>query len=462
MNATGFEVLAYIDAADYGSLARACKEMNRLMRVSKSFVLNVWTSSSNFMFPVSLHRMLHERRLYEIYMIISTSGAELRECSDDNNRSLLDLAVHIGLYNFARWLVNMGFKSDIHGEAMFDCIRAHDILGACLLLSCGIPVDRFRSRDDGLDLITCSVLHGTPAIVDMFIISGVSIPDGILVLAVTTRHSDPSVVDLLSLLLNKGGCDPNSRSITGLPVLHVAINYSPFAHTLVELLLMHGADVNLRDGSSAGGYSALDIASKKRKKSCCELLVNKGAIHSLLFAVESGDVSTIRTYFTMNPVPSRDVVEHLICVASAMGRVESLRVLLDSNLTDLNTVFLRNDITPLHIAACRGHWGVCKALAKAGINVAATAFGGIDLHIFASSLTGSPLWGPGGNLTEPSVRLKTAAELARESGHEKVARMLDYAMIGNVVARKASFESVSSADSGFKENQARDESPETQ
>lgn len=447
------ELLAYVNAADYGTLMRLSTRFQIGVLEARSLVFNSWYSFGNFVIPCSLHDMLHERRIYEVYVILSELEDYYREEADSSHRSLLDLAVHMRLFNFASWLVLKGFRSNVQGDTIFDCIRSSEIRGAEILIASGIPIDRFRSRDDGLNVLTCSVIHGSPAMVEMFIANGVSIPEGTLIDAILSRHSDPCIVQLNSILLNKARCDPNSRSITGSPAIQLALTHSPFAQSIIEILISHGVNVNAPDGSMAGGYTALDIASKKRKKGCYNSLSSRGAVHSLLFAVESGDVPTIELYLRKNLSFQKKDIDYLISVASAMGRVESLKTLLDANLTDLNTVFLRNDLSPLHLAASRGHIAVCKALERAGINVNATAFGGMDIHNFASNLIGSALWfnptelGSNGTPTGLPIRLKNAAELAREAGHEKIARMLDYAMIGSVIARKESFDSVSSESS---------------
>jgi hypothetical protein len=283
----------------------------------------------------------------------------------------------------------------------------------------------------------------------MFLTSGVSVPDGILVQAVLSRHSDYQLIDIVSLLLDKAGCDPNSRSITGVPVLHVAISQSPFAHQLIDLLASRGADVNGRSGSEGGGHTALDVAAKKRKRNCFDALQRRGAVHSLLYGVETGDVGIIHSYLA-GPVRTEQL-KYLICFASALGRTESLKTLLESRLVTVSDVFVRNDITPLHLAACRGHSSVCKLLLAFGADVAAKANGGMDIHIYASNITGSPLWfnpaeyGPNGTMLPPAVRLKTPAELAREAGYEKLGRYLDLAMVESVIVRKESFDSFSSS-----------------
>ena len=238
----------------------------------------------------------------------------------------------------------------------------------------------------------------------------------------------------------------------GIPVLHVAIGHSPFAHTLIELLVSRGADVNkTTGGTEGGGNTPLDVAAKKRKRACYDALVVRGAVHSLLYGVEVGDVSIMNLYLNSSKAPtvSPDQIRFLICFSAALGRGESVKALIER--IPINDIYVRNDITPLHLAACRGHLSICKLLIREGANVSARAMGGMDIHTYASNITGSPLWfnpteyGPNGSLIPPAVRLKTAAELAREAGYDKIARFLDMAMIETVIARKESFDSASSS-----------------
>jgi ankyrin repeat protein len=444
------DILVYTDASSWSAISRASKQMSALCRGSPPYIVNAWGYRVYDHLP-NLHEYLHEKRFFEIFILVTTNPSSFLPIEDEHHRSLLDLCVEKQYYNFADWLVSKGFKSGVNAETMFVCIRKHDIRGASILLSCGIPVDRFRSRDDGLNVLTCSVLYGSAALVDMFLLHGVSVPDGILIQAVLARHSDRALIDIVFLLVDKGGCDVNSRSITDVPVLQIAISNSPFALPLIDLLISRGADVNATDGAEGGGHTALDVAERKRKRNCYDALLKHGAVHSLLHGVETGDVGVIHGYFSDNtPIPSH-YLNHLLCIAAAMGRTESVRVLIESKtITNINTVCARNDISPLHLAACRGNSSVCKLLLRAGINVSAKAMGGMDIHIYASNIAGASLWfnpaefGPNGSLLPPPVRLKTAAELAREAGYDKLAKHLDLAMVETVIARAESVDSWSS------------------
>ena len=450
------DILTFADARSWNAISRTSRYANKACRKSTAYVLKAWKSNPHSPFPKRLHDLLGAHRLYELFVLITEESSTCHACVDERHRTLLDLAVELQLYNFAEWLVLKRFKSSTDAETMFECIRSHDLRGCSVLLSCGQPIDRFRSRDDGLNVLTCSVLYGSPELVDTFLSKGVSVPDGILIQAILARHSDAKVIDIVSLLLDKGGCDSNGRSIMGVPVLHVAIATSPFAAQLVDVLLSYGARANSRDGAEGGGSTPLDVAARKRKRICCDLLVSRGGVHSLQYGIETGDVRVVHQYLSTSPhsagmdcTPAQ--LNYLLCFACAMGRTEAVKAIVSSgSIADINRVFVRDDISPLHLAACRGHSAICKFLVNHGIQVGAKAFGGMDIHIFASNITGAPIWfdpaeyGPNGSLLPPTVRLKTAAELAREAGYERISRYLDMAMVATVIARKESFDSWSS------------------
>lgn len=451
------QVLTFVSGCDWCHIQQASRTCREITIGSTKFIATSWKASVKSIGQQSLHSLLEERELFTIFLYLTNEPSLDHQRVDEHHRSLLDLAVEMNLFHFARLLVSRGFKSCVDAETMFQCIQHRNLVGCEVLLSCGLPIDRFRSRDDGLNVLTCSVLYGSPELVELFLDHGVSVPNGVLVEGIQSRNTDFDVIEITRLLLEKGACNPSSVSITGVPALQVAVQYSPFAHQLAEVLIEHGADPNQRDGSEGGGFTALDVACKKRKKTCYELLKRKGGTHSLKFAVETGAVSTIESLLSCPAralVPIEDL-HYLVTVAAAMGRVESLKVLIDSGrVNDLNEILVRDDVTPLHLVACRGHYSACRLLINSGINVSARAYGGVDLHMFASTLAGSPLWfdpadsGPGGSVVPPPVRLKTAAELAREAGHDRLGKLIDFCVLERVIARRDSDVSWTSSSGG--------------
>jgi ankyrin repeat protein len=250
-------------------------------------------------------------------------------------------------------------------------------------------------------------------------------------------------MEICRLLIDKGRCDANSVSMSAMPALHVAVfSSSIYSLQLVELLVSRGADVNKRDGSDGGGYTVLDIAAKKKKKVVYEFLESCGAKHSLRFGAETGSANIINNYLLRSPMPRKEDIWVCLALASAIGEVTSVKTIIQSEAININEAVVRGDITPLHLAACRGHYSICKFLIDSGINVAARAHGGVDIHIYSSTISGAPLWfnpaqeGPGGSLLPPPVRVKTAAELAREAGHNRLGKLLDLSMVETVIAKR--------------------------
>jgi len=410
---------------------------------SAHYVQSVWNSSRRFRTQSSLHDHLQAGELFIVYIYIENESKRFLHKLDEKHRSLLDLAVELRKYNFAEYLLSKGFQSSVDAETMFECIRNHDTRGATVLLSCGLPIDRFRSRDDGSNVLTCAVEYGTPQLVDLFLTHNVSVPEGILIEAIQARKGDSAVMEIVRLLIDKAHCDPNSVSMSAIPALHVAVFCSPlYALQLVELLVARGADINKRDGTEGGGYTALDIAGKKRRKLTYDFLESQHANHSLRYGAEVGSSTVINQYLLHSPLPPQSDISLALCVGAALGELESVKALVSSEAMNINEAIVRGDITPLHLAACRGHYSVCKFLVESGINVAARAHGGVDIHIFSSTITGSPLWfnpaqeGPGGSVVPPPIRLKTAAELAREAGHDRLAKLLDLSMVETVIAKR--------------------------
>lgn len=171
------ELLCYVSARDWSTMNLLSRECHRITGDACSYMLKSWTANPEFCIPQLLHQFLNSRKYIELFVILSLDSHRYATILDESHRTLLDLSVDSHMYGFAEWLLGKGFKSNTDAETMFNCIRSHDIRGATVLLNCGIPVDRFRSRDDGLNVLTCSVMYGSPALVDMFILRGCSYVD---------------------------------------------------------------------------------------------------------------------------------------------------------------------------------------------------------------------------------------------------------------------------------------------
>jgi ankyrin repeat protein len=452
------QILPFVNEADWNHLSQACRSTNELCNSSMRYIYNTWKSSIGYSHPASLHAIAASRELLKLYILTRESDAEISSAVDDMHRSLLDLCVELKLYHFSRWLVSQGYKSSILSETMFNCIRAHDVVGASILLSCGIPIDRFRSRDDGMDVLTSSVLNGTVDLVRLFLENGVSTPEHIILDAIEHRGNDACVVDMVDALISLGKCDVNVTSLRGISAVQMALLKSDYCLPLLELLWVNGANISKRDETEGGGMTALDLAERKRRRNCYEFLEFKGAEHSLRYAVETGNPALIERCWGDADIPRGYTITEVfysVCLAAAMGQSVSLRALLGHSLLSesINAIHYHNNMTPLHLAACRGHTPICRLLLDSGINPTAKAFGGVNLHMTAAALSGSPVWfnpadeTPMGVILPPTVRHKTAAELAREAGCRKLGKMIDLFTIESEVVRRESEDSSPSSSS---------------
>ena len=437
-------LVPFIDTASYMNMCLLCKPVHPIILSSIEYTYCTWMAVDVDRSLMQVHDLLKAGRLFELFVLFETNPVSFYTSYDDRHCSLLDAAVSLGKYNMAAYLVSRGFQPSVNSEVMYHCISAHDMKGVEVLASSSLPIDRFRSRDDGRDVLTCAVQEGTSDMVELFLLKGVSRPDNILILALSLRDPEPELLRKLTLLLDLGACDPNEYSMNGHPALHVAIQDNSYI-SLIEALLVRGANINLPSKSEGGGHTALDIADWKRKRSFYEYLERAGARHSLRYSVERESVSHITQILEENP-PNESDLTYLICMASSSGLTASVRTLVRRSNVDINNVFVRNDLTPLHVAACRGHYSACKFLIDSGINVSAKAHGGADIHRYAANLAGSPTWFhtfnlPEGSLVPPPIRLKTAAELAREAGHDRLGKLIDLSEVEAVIARRDSIDS---------------------
>jgi ankyrin repeat protein len=437
-------LIPFIDTSTYRNLCLSSIQILPIVKSSLDYTYITWKTLDKKRSLDNVHDLLNSGRLFELVVVLQKQPSKYLAKYDANHCSLLDAAVSLGRYNMASYLVSRAFQPCVDSEVMFKCIGAHDVLGVSVLASASLPIDRFRSRDDGRDVLTCAVQEGTSEMVELFLSKGVSRPENILICALSLRDPEPEIIKKVQLLLDMGRCDPNDYSMNGHPALHVAIQDNSYI-SLVDVLLSHGADINLHSKCGGGGFTALDIADWKRKRSFYEHLEKQGAKHSLRYSVERESISMIAQCMDEEPPNERDLA-YLICMASASGLTASVRTLVRRSNVDINNVFVRDDLTPLHVAACRGHYSACKFLIDSGINVSAKAHGGADIHRFAAKMAGSPALFqsfnlPQGSLVPPPVRVKTAAELAREAGYDRLGKLIDLSVVEAVIARRDSIDS---------------------
>lgn len=136
-------------------------------------------------------------------------------------------------------------------------------------------------------------------------------------------------------LLLEHGADVNILSASGCPPLHYAAYYG---HTeIIELLLKYGADANFRD---AKGDTALMVATKAGKKEVVQLLLEHGADASIVsargnhsppihYAAHSGRTDIVELFLQhgadRNLLNSRG--ETALMVASRVGQKEVVKLL---------------------------------------------------------------------------------------------------------------------------------------
>lgn len=152
------EILCYVTARDWVNITLLSRDFNSVSRRSPTYSLRRWRANSAFTIPDIPHELVIDRKWVQLFVLLSVNTNPFLEKLDSCHRTLLDLSVDLKMYRLAEFLLSKGFISNIDAETMFHCIRNHDIRGATILLNCGIPVDRFRSRDDGLNVLTCSVM----------------------------------------------------------------------------------------------------------------------------------------------------------------------------------------------------------------------------------------------------------------------------------------------------------------
>jgi len=73
------------------------------------------------------------------------------------------------------------------------------------------------------------------------------------------------------------GADVNARNVSGSSALHYACHYDTFNEDVVRLLVAAGAQVNLTEDASSGGFTPLHYAAEAGSSAVCAFLVAAGA-----------------------------------------------------------------------------------------------------------------------------------------------------------------------------------------
>lgn len=195
-------------------------------------------------------------------------------------------------------------------------------------------------------------------------------------------------------LLLEHGADVHAKDKGGLVPLHNACSYGHFEVT--EMLIKHGANVN---GTDLWQFSPLHEAASKSRLEVCSLLLSHGADagllnchsksplavapsrelhdrllyesrgHTLLEAARLGDLARLKKALTPDLAAFRhpftgDTVLHLAVASGSAKRKQVVELLLRRNVPvdEPNKLSL----TPLHVAADKGHTEVVELLVKSG------------------------------------------------------------------------------------------------
>jgi ankyrin repeat protein len=202
-------------------------------------------------------------------------------------------------------------------------------------------------------------------------------------------------IERVKLLISKGP-DLNEENEKGQIPLNLAAREGH--KEIVELLLEHGADVNVGSvfGKEYNNWIAAEFAMHNNHTEIAQLLISKGAdISPLFFAIYMED-----------EIKARSLIEGGADVNSRTpGGITPLHQAVNKGLKDIVELLIAYDAdvnaghywgwTPLHSAAIYGYEDIAELLINAGANVIAKDEGGL-----------TPLW------------------YAKDEGHTEIAELL--------------------------------------
>ncbi len=192
-------------------------------------------------------------------------------------------------------------------------------------------------------------------------------------------------LEFVQLLLNHD-VDVNAINNVGATALHyIALNTESNTneHSIVELLLSNGADVDIKDGN---GDTPLTIASFRGKSDLAKLLIDAGAdvseknnrdFTALMLASQSASIELVKILLDAGADVDADRPRGgtALSVASDKGLVEVAEVLLDHG-ADINFQDAAGGLTPLHLAAYMGKAEMVEFLVEQGADVTLIAQNG--------------------------------------------------------------------------------------
>ncbi len=192
-------------------------------------------------------------------------------------------------------------------------------------------------------------------------------------------------LEFVQLLLEQDA-DVNAINNDGATALHyIALNTenNTNEHSIVELFLSNGADVDIKDGN---GDTPLTIASYRAKSDLAKLLIDAGAdvseknnrdFTALMLAVQAGNIELVKTLLDAGADVHADRLRGgtALSVASDKGFVELAEILLNHG-ADINFQDAAGGLTPLHFAAYMGKTEMVEFLVERGADATIIAQNG--------------------------------------------------------------------------------------
>lgn len=157
---------------------------------------------------------------------------------------------------------------------------------------------------------------------------------------------------IVNLLLNTGA-DPNAQNTLGETAMHNAFHPKTFSKEICDLLLEHGANVNVRE--TLNGYTPLHLAAKLLSSKASHPYKNEllDVFKAMCEKTKSSNISSAR----------RETPMHRL-VSGTVDCSEALQILVDTGF-ELDAQNDRGE-TSLMCAIDKGNAGMARLLVKAG------------------------------------------------------------------------------------------------
>ena len=321
----------------------------------------------------------------EICNLLIDHGADVNLSRADGTPPVC-LAAWMGMKDIYKVMINKGAKYDIRKDLFTSlCLAVQDQYGEIW--------ENFRSRGvdvtgkDGTNVLCSAAVYGHGDIIKFLIQKGVEVNSrnqkGVLALGNAIWNKE---VEAVKLLLSSGADANASTGSSGHTLLTLASVVGK--HEICNLLIEHGADVNL---AHANGTRPIYLAAWKGKKDIVQLLVNKGArcdtSHDLFTALSLVPSEKYNKVWVEIKNQGVDVTgpdgTNVLCSASAHGRTDIITFLIQKGV-EVNT---RNGagIIALGNAVWNNEVEATRLLLSSGADPNARADNGDTLLILVSS-----------------------------------------------------------------------------